>query len=255
MAEDITSSFRKNIETMDYYRSYHKKWKSTRYSGWGSLERQLWLAKMCDGNIRKYDMSLWKKVQKECREMGETPPIPKKERFYLLSLLTTILLTVFFFFAFMMFRLILFAILSFPTIIVSTILALLVIKEGLSLSRKAIQKSYEQKNLTQELIDNAIDFFRKEKINPEEYPLRLRFNDYKRLKYVKEVRKFLIRKEYIAYLDLNVPNIPKVEEEISEEEISREAVRSFILTSIFLTIALLLMVVVMILLHRHGILK
>lgn len=54
---NIASSFCKNIETIDYYRFYHKRWKSTRYTQIGYINR-LNLVKLCDENIKKYDVSL-----------------------------------------------------------------------------------------------------------------------------------------------------------------------------------------------------
>jgi len=55
------------------------------------------------------------------------------------------------------------------------------------------------KELAQDLIESASELFKKENINPAKYPLRLKFNDYPGLKYVKEEKDL---KKYIAYLEV-----------------------------------------------------
>jgi len=44
--------------------------------------------------------------------------------------------------------------------------------------------------LVQELINDAIEFFREECLDPEDYPLTLNFNDYNGLKQIKEEKSF-----------------------------------------------------------------
>jgi hypothetical protein len=250
---DIASSFCKNIETMDFYSFYHKRWKSTRYSQFGYLNR-LNLVKMCDGNIKKYDVSLWKRVHEECKEIGVTPPISKKDRLYSLSLLVTVFLAVFFLFAFIMFNLVIFAVFSFPLIVISIILGLLILKEGMHLGQKAIKKSHQQKNLVQELIYEGINFFKKESVDPADYQLKLKFNDYYGLKLIK-VKRNLLSKYYFFYLDLDAVNVPEfIENEISEQEMYREAVISFIRTSSTILLLAMIGASVLIVLH-YGYLK
>lgn len=227
---DITSSFCKNIETIDYYRFDHKRWKSTRYTQIGYINR-LNLAKLCDGNIKKYDVSLWKRVQEECREMGVIPPISKKDRLYNLCLLVTVLLAFFFLIAFLMSYSIIFALLLFLLTVITIILGLLVLNEGMHLGQKAIAKSYQQESLVQELIYEAIHFFKEEGVDPTDFQLKLKFNDYYGLKLIK-VKRNLLSKDYSFYLDLDAVNVPKfIENEISDGEMYREAVISFIRTS------------------------
>lgn len=248
MSKYIAFSFCKNIETIDFYRFYHKRWKSTRYSQFGYINR-LNFVKMCDGDIKKYDVSLWKRVHEECKEMGVIPPISKKDRLYSSSLLVTILLAFFFLIAFIIFHLVIFAVLSLPLVVISVIFGLLILNEGMHLGQKAIAKSYQQKSLVQELIYEAINFFKKENVDPTDYQLKLKFNDYCGLKLIK-MKRNLLSKDYFFYLDLDAVNVPKfIENEISEQEMYREAVISFIRTSS--TILLLAMIGASVLIFLH----
>jgi hypothetical protein len=248
MNDDIAYSFCKNIETIDFYRFYHKRWKSTRYSQFGYINR-LNFVKMCDGDIKNYDVSLWKRVKEECREIGVTPPISKKDRLYNLSLLVTLFLAIFLLIAFIISHSIIFAVLSFPLMVISVILGLLILNEGMHLGQKAIAKSYQQKNLVQELIYEGINFFKKEGVDPADYQLKLKFNDYHGLKLIK-VKRNLLSKDYFFYLDLDAVNVPKfIENEISEQEMYREAIISFVRTSA--TILLLAMIGASVLIFLH----
>ncbi|MDI3549428.1 MAG: hypothetical protein PWQ15_530 [Methanobacterium sp.] len=194
-------------------------------------------------------MCLWKRVQEECREMGVIPFISKKDRLYNLCLLVTILLAVFFFIAFLMSYSIIFAAIAFPLVVISVILGLLILNEGMHLGQKAIAKSYQQKNLVQELIYEAIHFFKEEGLDPGDYQLKLKFNDYKGLKLIK-VKKSFLSKDYFFYLDLDAVNVPKfIENEISDEEMYREAIISFVRTSA--TILLLTMIGASVLIFLH----
>jgi len=117
------------------------------------------------------------------------------------------------------------------------------------LGQKAIAKSYQQKSLVQELIYEAINFFKKENVDPTDYQLKLKFNDYCGLKLIK-MKRNLLSKDYFFYLDLDAVNVPKfIENEISEQEMYREAVISFIRTSS--TILLLAMIGASVLIFLH----
>jgi hypothetical protein len=61
------------------------------------------------------------------------------------------------------------------------------------------EKSDELEKLVQDLIESTVKFFREENINSEEYSLRLKFNDYKGLKYLKEVDEC---RDFVAFLDI-----------------------------------------------------
>jgi len=64
---------------------------------------------------------------------------------------------------------------------------------------KLAEKSDEFKELVQDLIESASELFKKENINPAKYPLRLKFNDYPELEYVREEKDL---EKYIAYLEV-----------------------------------------------------
>jgi hypothetical protein len=119
----------------------------------------------------------------------------------------------------------------------------------------SFRKIFKLRNLVQELINDAIEFFREGGLNPENYPLALNFNDYNGLKQIKEEKK-LLSKNYIFYLNLNVINTSKfIEEEISEEKVHSAALRFFIKALILGALFIVVIFSLVILLHRFGILK
>jgi hypothetical protein len=230
---DIAYSFCKNIELMDRYRNYHKVNALTRYSNAGFFQK-LKLAKMIDRRMEKYDIDLWRKVQKEGEEMGELPEAPKKENIVLSIWIFSMAL-----FAFAAgFRV--YILLLFLISIVVIILSILLAKIVWSRAKRSIQKSKVQKVLVQELIIAALDFFKKENINPEEYPLRLKYTDYGGLDYL-EKRKYFVRKEYLAHLNLNLD--PGPIPFIKEEKISFISTHSIILIFLFLLVFILTLLI------------
>lgn len=90
----------------------------------------------------------------------------------------------------------------------------IILKYILPRGKRSIQKSFELKKLVQEIISSANVFFKKENIDPEKYPLKLKYNDYVGIDYVG--RKKYLKKEYSAYLNLeeNIPVLDTLEEEI-----------------------------------------
>jgi hypothetical protein len=205
MKKDIAYSFCKNIELIDRYRNYHVFYAFFRYSRVGLFQR-MELAKLVTRGIEEYDVDLWRKVQKEAEEIAKIPKFPKKENNILIisifSMVLVVMAAVFHFYILLPF-----------IFVIIFIIYLLVFKIIVSRARKSIQKSYTQKALIQDLITSAIAFFKKENINPEEYPLRLKYRDYVGLNYIKEEEKYIIKKGYIAHLDLENRLIPIIGEE------------------------------------------
>lgn len=69
-------------------------------------------------------------------------------------------------------------------------------------NKLAKEKDEDLKDLAQFVISDLVNYFKENNLDPKQYPLRLRHNDYEGLIYVKEEKRFLIGKEYIAYLNL-----------------------------------------------------
>jgi hypothetical protein len=109
--------------------------------------------------------------------------------------------------------------------------------------------------LVQELINDLIEFFREEGLNPEDYPLALNFNDYSGLKQIKEEKK-LLNRNYIFNLDLSVTNTSDfIEKDISEEKVHSAALRFFIKALILGALFIVVVFSLVIFSHRIGILK
>jgi hypothetical protein len=51
-----------------------------------------------------------------------------------------------------------------------------------------VEKSDDLKRLVQDLIESTVKLFKEENINSKEYSLRLKFNDYKELEYLEELK-------------------------------------------------------------------
>lgn len=249
MNKDIASSFNKNIELVDKYRYYYSHEKRV------SLFEKLKLAKMVDNRLKKYDKSLWARVQQESEELVESPEYDRSDNLFFAG-----------FFSYLLFYMV-FATCArvyFPkTVDIVFILFVglfilfvaFVFKIAVPKWKWSFRKIFKLRNLVQELINDAIEFFREEGLDPENYPLALNFNDYNGLKQIKEEKKVL-SKNYIFYLDLNVTNTSKfIEEEISEEKVHRAALRFFIKALIMGALFIVVIFSLVILLHRYGILK
>lgn len=217
MKKDIASSFNKNIEIIDRFRYYRRTYAFRPSAG---LFEQLRLAKMVDNKLGKYDRSLWKWVQKESEEIGKPIELVKSDKNY------NFLFYIFFAFMFCTVGAATFLRVYSPSeamnVLIISFVGLfllfpaIIFKIVLPRSKRSIQRSFEQKELVQELVNSAVEFFKKEDIDPGEYPLKLKFNDYCGLSYVGKSR---LRKEYSAYLDLEA-SIPLQSTEEDVDKIS-----------------------------------
>ncbi|OPY24256.1 MAG: hypothetical protein A4E26_00416 [Methanobacterium sp. PtaU1.Bin097] len=250
MKKDIVHSFVKNIELMDRYRYYYSNMNRVSF-----FERQK-LSKMVDNNLREYDRFLWARVQGESEEIV-TPKQSESNNNYFFAAFISYLLCVMVFATFA--RVYFFqgaVFIGFISILGFLILLVaLVFKIAVPRWKWSFRKIFKLRNLVQELINDAIEFFREGGLDPENYPLALNFNDYNGLKQIKEEKK-LLSKNYIFYLNLNVINTSKfIEEEISEEKVHSAALRFFIKALILGALFIVVIFSLVILLHRFGILK
>lgn len=220
----ISYSFQEAIEVIDNGRqkciSHQDYWLNLFFPGKIPLLGTEWTEFIDIDGIKDYDFSLWQKVRDEVELLKDPYGMckPPTRLFY-----TAMLFGIFYWWilgnwagklylwpfgsikygrglvSYVSFEASVFLVV-FPAIVLG-VLILLIRKKVKVCDQILAKKSYELENLVQELIDNALEFFKKENIDPREYPLRLRFNDYKGLKYVKEERN-LEDHEYIAYLVL-----------------------------------------------------
>ncbi len=250
MNKDIVSSFNNNIELVDRYRYCYSHEKRV------SLLEKLKLAKMVDNRLKKYDKSLWARVQKESEELVKSPKYGRSDNLFFAVFISYLLCVM----VFATFARIYFfpgaILIGFISILGFLIFLLaLVFKIAVPRWKWSFRKIFKLKNLVQELINDAIEFFREGGLDPENYPLVLNFNDYNGLKQIKEEKK-LLSKNYIFYLDLSVTNTSKfIEEEISEEKVHSAALRFFIKALILGALLIVVIFSMVILLHRFGILK
>jgi len=251
MNNDIAYSFNKNIELMDKYRYYYSNMNRV-----SLLERQK-LSKMVDNNLREYDRVLWARVQGESEELVKSPKQSESNNNYFLAVFFTYLLLGYIFVTFA-------RVYFFPgavfvgfmfTLGLLIFLLAVVFKIAVPRWKWSFRKIFKLKNLVQELINDAIEFFREECLDPEDYPLTLNFNDYNGLKQIKEEKKLLSR-NYVFNLDLNVTNTSEfIEKDISEEKVHSAALRFFIKALILGALFIVVVFSLVILLHRFGILK
>lgn len=197
MNKDIASSLNKNIELVDKYRYYYSHEKRV------SLLEKLKLAKMVDNGLKKYDKSLWARVQQESEELVKPPEYDRSDNLFFAVLLSYLLFGM----VFATFARVYFfpgaALIGFIFILGSLIFLLaLVFKIAIPKWKWTFRKIFKLKNLVQELINDAIKFLREESLNPEDYPLTLNFNDYNGLKQIREEKK-LLSKNHISYLDFD----------------------------------------------------
>jgi len=250
MNKDIAFSFNKNIELVDKYRYYYSHEKRV------SLLEKLKLAKMVDNGLKKYDKSLWARVQQESEELVKPPEYDRSDNLFFAIFFSYLLFVM----VFATFARVYFfpgaAFIGFIFVVGMLILLVaLVFKIAVPKWKWSFRKIFKLRNLVQELINDAIEFFREEGLDPVEYPLTLRFKDYNGLKLVKEKRKLLV-KEYVFCLDLNVTNTSDfIEEDISEEKVHSAALRFFIKALILGALFIVVVFSLVILSHRFGILK
>jgi len=242
MKKDISYSFSKNIEVVDKFRFY--RWTYSFRPSAGIVE-QLRLAKMVDKELGKYDRSLWGKVQRESEEIGK-PIISAMSNSYNDLYFYIFIVYALFGGLFVAFSRVYFFPETMSVIFIFLVglfilFMLMIFKVVLPRSKMSIQKSFVQKKLAQELINSAIEFFKSENVDPEKYPLKLKFNDYTRLMYVKK-KKYM--KEYSAYLNLeeNTPVQTPSEEEIND--ISSKPTSIFIIGTLIIVAVLMLLIII-----------
>jgi len=186
MNNDIAYSFNKNIELMDKYRYYYSNMNRV-----SLLERQK-LSKMVDNNLREYDRVLWARVQGESEELVKSPKQSESNNnYFLVSFFTlfTIGLYICHLCSGIFFPGAVFVGFMFTLGLLIFLLAV-VFKIAVPRWKWSFRKIFKLKNLVQELINDAIEFFREECLDPEDYPLTLNFNDYNGLKQIKEEKSF-----------------------------------------------------------------
>jgi hypothetical protein len=251
MKKDVVHSFIKNIELMDKYRYYYSNMNRV-----SLFERQN-LSKMVDSNLREYDRVLWARVQGESEEIVKSPKQSESNNNYFLAVFFIYLLLGYIFVTFARVYFFPGAVFVGFIFILGLFIFLLAVVFKIAVPRWkwSFRKIFKLRNLVQELINDLIEFFREEGLNPEDYPLALNFNDYSGLKQIKEEKK-LLNRNYIFNLDLSVTNTSDfIEKDISEEKVHSAALRFFIKALILGALFIVVVFSLVIFSHRIGILK
>jgi hypothetical protein len=222
MNKDVVYSFQESIEAVDKGRdkclSHDDYWINITFPGRVPLLMSEWISMEDIDNLKEYDGLLWQRVHKELEPLMDPSGIctPPTCLFYF-----TLLFGIFFWFilGILVGRSYLWPfgfidygvklILVLPWWVSFIILACLagvfvfllwsIRNRVRKCDRRLAEKSDELKELVQDLIEGALGLFKEENMDPEEYPLRLKFNDYYGLEYVKEEKDL---EKYIAYLDV-----------------------------------------------------
>jgi hypothetical protein len=222
MSKDIVYSFQESIEAVDKGRdrclSHDDYWINVILPGKVPLLMSEWISMDEIDNLKGYDDLLWQRVHKELEPLMDPYGIctPPTRLFYF-----TLLFALFFWFVlgvlvgrsylwpfgFIDYGMQLILVLPWWVSLISLaflagifVFLLWSIKNKVKkCDKKLVEKSDELKELVQDLIESASELFKKENIDPQEYPLRLKFNDYPGLEYFKEEKDL---EKYIAYLDV-----------------------------------------------------
>jgi len=222
MNKDIVYSFQESIEAVDKGRdkclSHDDYWINIILPGRVPLLMSEWISMEDVDNLKGYDGLLWQKVHKELEPLMDPYRIctPPARLFYF-----TLLFALFFWFilgilvgrsylwpfGFIDYGMKLILVLPWWVSLISLaflagifVFLLWSIKNKVKrCDKKLVEKSDELKELVQDLIESALGLFKEKNLDPAEYPLRLKFNDYPGLEYVKEEKDL---GKYIAYLDV-----------------------------------------------------
>jgi uncharacterized membrane protein len=222
MNKDIFYSFQESIEAIDKGRgrclSHEDYWINIIFPGRVSLLMSEWISMEDIDNLEGYDDLLWQRVHKELGPLmgpyGFCAPPTRLFYFTLLfALFSWFILGILvgrsylWPFGFIDYGMKLILVLPwwvsliFLAFLAGVFVFLLwsIRSKVKKCDGKLAEKSDELKELVQDLIESASELFKKENIDPQEYPLRLKFNDYHGLEYFKEEKDL---EKYIAYLDV-----------------------------------------------------
>lgn len=226
MNSNIICSFKEAIEALDKGRdrclSHENYWFNIIFPGKVPLLMSEWILMEDVDGLRDYDILLWRRVHKELELLMDPYGIytPPTNLFYFTLLFAIFLWMVLgiwtgrsFLWPFVFINYGVALILILPFLVSLIFLGFLASVFGFLLwsirnrvkkcDKRLAEKSDELEEIVQDLIESALKLFKEENINPEEYSLRLKFNDYKGLKYSKE-EKTLGKQdmEYTAYLNV-----------------------------------------------------